>query len=418
MNTPNPVSDNDRSRWRYHPDRELVITEPHARPSVPVASSDFVVHLGFTCSDDDLTHLIGSLEASSASARHYIKVFDNVQVKLERHTEFVSLTCVTRSHERRDDVYTVLDVLLESVDAEMIVMTQVIMCETRDQLESQLSDNHTVYGGVMRGDMEVRSSLVPNFDGCLVYVVHSPSTAVEETGRRIQRLLEMETYRTMTLLGLPAARRAGDKLTFLEAGVDRVVAQMNTEQTDTYTHLFDQVSSLSQETNKLQSDTRFRFSASRAYYDLAQQRLQSLHEQKSDGLQTISGFVRSRLEPGMATIDSVSKRQSMLAVDIDNALSLLRTRIDLGLNRDNQSLLKSMDARHRQQVLIAQTVEGLSTVAISYYTIGLLQYLIKGWGDWLPVSSSTAVAIAVPFVVFGVWAFLHSKRTRWEKESR
>ena len=77
-----------------------------------------------------------------------------------------------------------------------------------------------------------------------------------------------------------------------------------------------------------------------------------------------------------------------------------------------------MDKRHRQQVLIAQTVEGLSTVAISYYAIGLLQYIIKGYGDWLPVSPGVLTALLVPVVVFGVYTILHRKRNKWEKETR
>ena len=419
MNKSHTVAAGGKDRWRYHPDRETVITEPHARPSLPVFSSDFIVHLGFGCSETDLVELLKRMETPSSTddGRHYITTFGRVRVKLERHTEFISLTCLAESDIIRDDIYALLDELLESVEVEMIAMTQVAMCTSMDELEKKQNDNHTYYGGVMRGGMVVRSSLVPNNDGCLVYLVHPSDHTAEATGRRIQRLLEMETYRTMSLLGLPAARRAAERLTLLEAGVNQVVAQMNTDNSAEYHTLFDKVTLLSQDSNKLQADTRFRYSASRAYFDLAQQRLSSLDEKNDGELQTISGFVLARLEPGIATIESTSRRQSMLALDIDNALSLLRTRIDLELNRDNQALLKSMDARHKQQVLIAQTVEGLSTVAISYYTIGLLYYLIKGYSDWLPLSPGLLIAFLVPVVLLGVWMFLRSRRNRWEKEN-
>ncbi len=414
----NTHSSTEQPRWRYHPDREAVITEPHARPSLPVSSTDFIVHLGFSCNDADLNRLVEKLDSGTtgSSRRHYTRTFDKVRIKLEHHTEFISLTCQTRGGNTRDDIYTVLDSLLGTSRVEMIAMTQIIMCDSETRLQEQLPENHTVYGGSMRGAIKVRSSLVPNYDGCLVYVVHAQNGPEEETGRRVQRLLEMETYRTMCLLGLPAARRCSERLQSLERGVNQVITQMNTDRSEHYQDLFNTLTQLSQDNNRLLADTRFRFSASRAYFDLAQQRLDSLEEKKDHKLQTISGFVRSRLEPGMATIDSVAKRQTTLAEDLNNALTLLRTRIDIGLNRDNQALLKSMDARHRQQVVIAQAVEGLSAVAITYYTIGLISYAMKGVKSWLPVSQNLAIALSVPIVLACVWSFLHYKRTKWEKE--
>ena len=179
-----------------------------------------------------------------------------------------------------------------------------------------------------------------------------------------------------------------------------------------------QITQLSKDSNKLLADTRFRFSASGAYYNLTQQRLESLEEAKSSNIQTISGFVRSRLAPGNATINSIAKRQATLAADLNNALSLLRTQVDLGINRDNQALLQSMDARYRQQIVIAQAVEGLSAVAITYYAIGLLSYVIKGTHYWLPFSQNAVIAMAVPLILVGIWSFLRFKRTKWEREVR
>ncbi len=405
--------------WNYHPDRESVITEPHARPSLPVSPNDFIVHLGFSCSKSVTEQLMLTLDSASAtdSQRHYSKTFDNVRVKLEHHTEFVTLTCIAAGINKHDEIYKVIDLLLPKPDLEMIVMTQVVMCADISDLQQCLSDNHTVYGGVMRGGLNVRSTLTPNFDGCLVYFAHAESGSNEEVGRRIQRLLEMETYRTMCLLGLPVARRTGQKLLTLEGGVNRTIAQMNNDEDKETQQLFNDLTQLSKDSNKLLADTRFRFSASGAYFDLTQQRLDSLEETKTDNIQTISGFVRSRLRPGNATINSIAKRQVVLADEINSALSLLQTQIDLSINRDNQALLQSMDARHRQQIVIAQAVEGLSAVAITYYAIGLLSYIIKG-AVWLPVSQNTAIAVMVPFVLVGIWSFLRYQRTKWEQEMK
>lgn len=407
--------------WNYHPDREAVISEPHARPHLPVSSDDIILHLGFQVEGSDLTSILKKLSPTlmEANRRHYVKAFDQVSVKLEQHTEFVSLTCLCAKH-KQDRISELLASLLGDVQVHVIAMTKLYMCQSAEEANSYLPTNHSVYGGVMRGQINVSSSLMPDIEGYIAYVVQSETTEEHdsnELGRRIQRLLDMETYRTMCLLGLPMARRASQRLEELEEEVKKIAAQINVEATDDLHAMFDRVAQCSQDCNSLHADTGFRYAASRAYYDLAQQRLDSLEEFKAGSLQSISGFVRSRLSPGMATIDSVAKRQSTLSTDINNALSLLRTRIDLNLAQDNQDLLKSMDARHRQQVIIAQTVEGLSAVAITYYSIGLLAYMIKGAKDWLPVTPGVGIALSVPLVLISVWSFLHIKRTKWERES-
>jgi len=47
-------------------------------------------------------------------------------------------------------------------------------------------------------------------------------------------------------------------------------------------------------------------------------------------------------------------------------LGLLRTRVEISRERQNQQLLTSMDRRARLQLRLQQAVEGLSVAAISY----------------------------------------------------
>lgn len=90
---------------------------------------------------------------------------------------------------------------------------------------------------------------------------------------------------------------------------------------------------------------------------------------------------------------------------------LLRTRVDVALQQQNQDLLKSMDTRTRLQLRLQQTVEGLSVAAISYYVVGLLGYLAKAAHEaGLHVDPTIATAAAVPPVVLAVWWMLRRMR--------
>ena len=59
--------------------------------------------------------------------------------------------------------------------------------------------------------------------------------------------------------------------------------------------------------------------------------------------------------------------------------TLLQTRIELSLQRQNAELLLSLNASAARQLRLQHTVEGVSTVAISYYLVSLLAYPT----DWL-----------------------------------
>ncbi len=58
-----------------------------------------------------------------------------------------------------------------------------------------------------------------------------------------------------------------------------------------------------------------------------------------------------------------------------------------------------MNARGAQQLKLQQAVEGISVVAISYYTIGLLSYLAKAAKSaGLDFDTDIAIGIAIPVV--------------------
>jgi hypothetical protein len=81
---------------------------------------------------------------------------------------------------------------------------------------------------------------------------------------------------------------------------------------------------------------------------------------------------------------------------LTRAVALLRTRVDLAVEAQNQELLGSMDRRARLQLRLQQTVEGLSVAAITYYVVGLIAYAAKAVSDTrLPIRDDVVTGIAV-----------------------
>ena len=106
--------------------------------------------------------------------------------------------------------------------------------------------------------------------------------------------------------------------------------------------------------------------------------MHTIGERKVEGLPTWSSFLARRMAPAMRTCATTEERQTNLSEKLARAANLLRTRVDVELERQNRDLLKSMNERTRLQLRLQTTVEGLSVAAVSYYVVGLFGYLVKG----------------------------------------
>ena len=148
----------------------------------------------------------------------------------------------------------------------------------------------------------------------------------------------------------------------------------------------------------------FRFGASRAYHGLVMQRIEELRERRISGLPTFHEFMQRRLLPAMNTCEAISRRQEELSARVARNSQLLRTRVDIELERQNQELLGQMNSRAKLQLRLQETVEGLSVVVLTYYGSQLVQYLAKGTKDFHHLNTDIITAISIP-VIAGVVAW-------------
>ncbi|MEM8664186.1 MAG: DUF3422 domain-containing protein [Pseudomonadota bacterium] len=395
-----------------HPDRAAAIGEAHARPSMPVDPPSVLFHLAFGFENEptvDALHEAIFGEPQDGFARHVMRDMGPLTIKFERHTEFLSLTILSRDGADTGEA-PLRRLRAKRVDGlSLLVALRAFVVKEAETLPGPQE-----VGGEMRGGILVTSSFRPGPDGYIDLHVAAGDTGGDQLGRRLQRVLEAESYRTMALIGLPMARRAGGELAKLEAELGEVTTKL-TEGTGEDEEILDAIQSLSARTEAMRARTRFRFSASRAYAALVDERLDSLNESKIGERPTLTGFLRTRLNPAVRTILSAEARQSELSASVERALSLLRARIDVSLDQANQDILKSMNERQYRQLILSEAVESLSVIAISYYLLGILRYPVESLIEVgvVPVSQTIALGILAPFVAVGVFATLRALRNRW-----
>ena len=234
-------------------------------------------------------------------------------------------------------------------------------------------------------------------------VVAPEDTSEARAGRISQRLLELETYRLMALRGLPVAKNLSAMLSSAEAQLADITGLLE-RKGETDQALLDLLVSLAARIERATAEHGFRFSATRAYDTLVSQRLMELRERPISGTQTLGEFMQRRLSPAMATVNATEKRLASLAERVSRTSALLRTRVDIATEAQNQVLLEKLTRGQELQLRLQVTVEGLSMAAISYYVVSLLLYAFKGLKAYgLPFNPEMSVALLLPLVLWSVW---------------
>jgi uncharacterized membrane-anchored protein len=228
-----------------------------------------------------------------------------------------------------------------------------------------------------------------------------------DLGRVVQQIQELGNYRNLALLGLPLAQEQGPKVSQMEHILVGIAERMAAGEADPA--LLDQLCELAAQVTAMTANTAFRMSATAAYAQIVEDRIEALNAVGITGYQTLEDFTERRLLPATRTCASFTARLEALAVRIERATSLLRTRVEMALQSQNAALLQSMDKNAERQLRLQRVVEGLSVVAVSYYAVSLLSYILKAAGHYYHVAPEILVALSVVPVMALVWIFLRRK---------
>ena len=249
-------------------------------------------------------------------------------------------------------------------------------------------------------------------DGFGRMVIAANGIGGRNLARLVQRVQELGNYRNLALLGLPAARSSWGMLNEIEGALRELSGDVSRpEITDDI--LLQRVSGLSLDLMSISVSTGYRMNATRAYAQLVEERLAELSPSAIDGFQSLTDFTERRLLPAVRTCAAHARRVRALSERTASFTSLLRTRIETRIENQNARLLESMERSSSLQLRLQQLVEGLSVVALSYYSIGLLGYLLKGIEAADDrVRAPEILALTTPLVVVGITVALHRLKRR------
>lgn len=406
-----------------HPDRQGLMDEIHARPIDIVEPACRLRRLVFVMPE----HAGAMGDAFARFARFCLEagyavpaqdrrqhVFDSHgrHVTWEFHTEFVSVTWRSALQDAEN--------FPSGLGLEAIGEGLLIGAMRLDVIEDQTIPERLVPGfnlaslclaDIESGRGQVATDFLPDSARFIRFELAAGALTPLRRSIVARRLLEVETYRVMALLGLPLARSAAPQLRELEIALTKLMDRLSDARTTTdFQDALQTLQHLSVRSGRLSEGLDYRFAAGEAYGDILRVRLAGLRESGTTRGSTLTHYLGNRVDPALATCAAIAKRLATLAAKIERASGLLNVRIGVDSQLQNASVLDSIARTARSQFLLQRTVEGLSTIAISYYLLGIVGYVLAGPLGQLHWDKTMALSLAAPFIVLAVW--LMARRIR------
>ncbi len=423
---------------KFHDLKDSLISELHNRPFplilIPAQVSNIVI-LNPGSREREIEH-INSLAAANnlpkpdSDATCYYESARDFEFRWERHSEFSTYTVISKQKILASNHYNGILALdkkwLDGIEGEVISANHIDLRSpaTAPQTDSEFNeyfDNNPLIGShIYDGNATVWTSVQSDSDGFSRVILIDEGIDLNQAGRAVRNLLELATYRSMTLLAWPVARALLPEISDLENSLNSTGEKLKKLETlEDEQKLMAELISEASKVEKLISDNSFRFSAMQAYFKITESRLEMLREQKIPTIRTLKEFHLRRFIPAYDTCMSVVKRKSNLSDRVSRTSELLHSRLQISLEAQNQKLLASMDTRSKVQLRLQQTVEGLSVVAITYYSMGLIRLMVEPipMEEYLGISDVWVIGALTPIILFSVYAVVRRIRKRLGKGS-
>jgi uncharacterized membrane-anchored protein len=415
--------------FKEHVLRSRVLAEVHARPFEAMAGCKRILHFAFMTNHEEAEKAQAALaqfcveraaQAPLPGAKHHRVELAPTVLRWERHGEFVTYTWefpqevvagagdAEKTAFRPDagELSRVMRMLpqpgplLVAIDLDVLPEAKIGDSWRRLFGQSELAASEVSHGAAI-----VATDFHADVFGFVRILILDRKLTEVEAGALAQRLLELETYRTLALLGLPRAQDLAPEISHIEAELPQLIGRMrDSEGLDVSRQLLNRLNALAAELETAAAQSLYRFGATRAYYDLLNLRLESIGERALPDVPTLAAFLARRLTPAIRTCAAIEARQDNLSQKLVRAAQLLRTRVEVELESQNQDLLRNMNERVRMQLRLQQTVEGLSVAAITYYISSIAHLILEGVHQQEhALDPALATAIIVPFVAVLVW---------------
>lgn len=405
-----------------HPFRDAVLAELHARP-VDLLDNSVRVRRVVLIVSARLGSMREAIEAYcefaarkgyrlQSDARRFAFATASRSVTWEFHTEFITVTWRSSLADTENWPSDIgLEVLRETKLVGAMRVDMIDEAELPERALTGFSTTSLCLVTIEYGKAQLATDFIPDPEKFIRFEFAAHGLSPLRRAIMLRRILEIETYRTMALLALPLARETAPALRAAEieltalieglsdlVGIDEVKGRLYA------------LHALFVRTGQISEKLHYRFAASRAYGAILQSRLEKLREVTLGRGSSLTSFLGNRVEPALATCDAMDKRLAVLSEKLARSIDMLDVRIGLDIQIQNKAVLEAIAQTARSHLRLQHMVEGISTIAITYYLLGILNYALSGPLGILGWDKAWTISIAAPFALAVVWLGLKAAK--------
>jgi uncharacterized membrane-anchored protein len=270
--------------------RAAILGEIHARPFTPLPTPSRILHFGFetapTQAQRDRANLVALCQAQGLAGpapedKHHRVVMKAAALRWEQHSEFTTYTWELPAESSAVPfqpaaaaLSSVMGVvpqpgpLLVAVDLHLLAEDSArtspeILFDRSSLVVAENSDGAALYA----------TDFKPDPGGFVRILVADRGMPTERAGALVQRVLELETYRTLALLGLPEAHRLAPSIAASEKRLVEVTEEMRQPgDLAANQRLLHELTALAADVEAGAAASVFRFGATRAYEEIVEPR--------------------------------------------------------------------------------------------------------------------------------------------------
>ena len=409
--------------------------ELHSRPLPEVNVGATIIHLAYLRGgtvEREKAHLrrlakLVSAEMTTSGDSHCLLAMGGCRLRVEFHTEFTEYSFTKEVPSRFQDPLH-LDMIphewIEKIPGDNINRIGIIVENVSEpppplEMSEQLGVETIVGSDVSDSALRVWTDFRVGPHGFTRFMLHARTQDAARVGRAVQRIIDIENYRMLAFIGLRKTRQLATPMMQVESRLEVLmrdfgdIASMRDEKST-----LNELTHLSAEVELMKAHSMNRFRATDAYSEIMRDRLDELRETKIEGCQTLSGYLLRRSAPAFRTCKATKDRILDLSLRISRAAELLRTRIDVQLEEQNQQLLQSVDRRASLQNRLQLTIEWFSVFAITVYVLQLFKIVLDTVNQLVvPFNSQIVLGISTP-ITFLLIAILIGLIRRQYRECR
>jgi len=403
--------------------RHEISSEIHRKPYyellAPLRASVFSIHTqDFKKNYYHLDELCKYLSIPSPTTNNLTYLYnykDLYQLKWESHREFCTFQFIIHENIpsntlfKKSNIKYVPDLWIDSLDN--IINCVNLEVINNDEIKNEqdiynaFNNNYIVGSGISNNKGSVYSDFRIDGNGYHRLLMINNGMSRHQLGRSIQRVLDIESYRSLHMVGFVNCSKINKELDIIKNDLNMI--NRNLEQSNNIDILYD----ISSRINRLDNSNRFRFQASNSYFPIIEDRFNELLFRKVDGLQPYDQYLKSRLNPTRRTIINTERRLKETMNQVSRLSILLQANTEMAIKKNSYLLLESMNKKTDTQIQLQKTVEGLSTIVLTYYSTGLLNYSLKGLNQIYNIPIPIEIITGIGMFPIGLGFYLLNKNT-------